>query len=141
MITDHKQQFLRDVLTTGVEGGIGYWARGYDLVRDDDLSITSITLVEWESALLALDLADDHNYDRLDEAFRSGTIPAEFVHEVRAADLDGAVQKVLDGDFNVADRYKNAVRRALGEFDAGEIDSDVADIIVQAACLGEIVYG
>lgn len=33
------------------------------------------------------------------------------------------------------------IRRAVVEEDAGEIDSAMADIIIQQACFGEIIYG
>jgi hypothetical protein len=84
-----SDEFLGDLLTTAVEGGINYWAGVESLDRDDDLRVTWIRL---------RDLVDDrpcgvvtrsHMFDGLQrfcDAYR-GDVPA----------------KLDDGDFDAED--------------------------------------
>jgi len=46
-VTDHA---CHAVLTTALEGGIGYWAVARNIERDDDLWITRVDLAEEEDA-------------------------------------------------------------------------------------------
>lgn len=39
-----SDMFLMDVLTTAVEGGIGYWSGVRDMERDDDLNVKWVEL-------------------------------------------------------------------------------------------------
>lgn len=41
-------QFLHDILTTAVEGGINYWAALHVVSRDDDLNVLSVVLSDAE---------------------------------------------------------------------------------------------
>lgn len=57
---------------------------------------------------------------------------------VRRGALARAVQKILTQPM-VNEHYHRQMNAAV--YDAGEIDSDLADIVVQVALFGEVVYG
>lgn len=119
-------QFLSDVLTTAVEGGINYWVEvaesvtraslGDDLEDLSVLSVNDIKVVENDEAPLY-------------------TANLDTVHT--------GILAVLQPGFNVNDTIKGYVLSALlnEEPDAGHIDADAADVIVQAGLFGEVVYG
>jgi hypothetical protein len=110
-----REQYLDDILTTAVEGGIGYWSVGRKYVWSDD-GPASVEIKQ--------DDEDDDTWHLVDRsAIRKG------------------IAMVLSGEAKVHESYAQTLRRAERELDAGEIDGELADIIVQAAILGEVVYG
>lgn len=58
---------------------------------------------------------------------------ADGIYPLTFADIAKAMQE-LAPDWD-------PIRRAIVEEDAGEIDSMMADLIIQHACFGEIIYG
>lgn len=54
--------------------------------------------------------------------------------------LAHALAKVARGDIARSDLTEHA-RRAILESDAGEVDSELGDVMVQVAMFGEIVFG
>lgn len=113
--TAERVQFLADVLTTAVEGGTGYWA--------------AIGGYKFEPASEAQ--AFFHIEDEPDRQ-------PEFVGLDAIAK---GIGRVLDPEFKVRADIREQVALGSRENDAGEIDADGADVIVQAAIFGEIVYG
>ena len=128
-----NDQFLADVLTTAVEGGITYWARadrviraGSDFRRDlDDLSVVEVVAVEDAET---------------GELFGDVTLPV----------VARGFQALLSGDVQVGGEILGYLHAAVKEirrggegaqFAAGEIDASAADCIIQAGLLGEIIYG
>lgn len=107
----HNQQFLADVLCTALEGGIGYWSE-CGMLKSDALGYVSATL-----------------YPAEDDDFPETVLTRESIQQ--------GIEKVLSPDF----RVNPQIRAAIASGDAGQIDADAADVIVQAACFGEIVYG
>lgn len=106
---------LESVLTTAVEGGIGYWSVVTDCERRDDLSWVSVALEGTEET---------------QEDFEPLT--------VRAVDLVPAIQKLMDGTIGLRSDLLAQIHSDEGiEY----VDSDVADCIVQIAAFGEVVYG
>lgn len=110
-----REEYLDNILTAAVEGGIGYWSIGRNYVWSDDGPASVEIRIEDED--------DDvwHTVDR--SAIRKG------------------IAAVLSGRMNVHESYIDTLRAADRHNDAGDIDAELADIIVQAAVLGEIVYG
>lgn len=100
-----------EILTTAIEGGIGYWAAIADYRRDGE--------GYWLSAKLV-----DANGD--DEAAEFGPVT------VTAGDCSKAARRVLT-------LYPDS--RAAAAIKAGDIDGEAADLIVQVAAFGEGVYG
>ena len=110
--------FLNDVIVCAVEGGIGYWSqvRDYRWEKDDDWNITeaSATVVPF----------DDPK-----------------VYKLTWETVEDGIRKVLAGTVKVHSSYVGSIAVAAAEGDAGEIDAELADIIVQAGLFGEVIYG
>lgn len=113
---DERKQFLADVLTTAVDGGINYWAMVSNYVFDSP-SETRVTVHE---------LGDDGN-------------PSGYV-DITITEIDEAIRSVLT-DSSLPSHVRSMVRETNIENDAGDIDAELADIIMQFAVLGELTYG
>jgi hypothetical protein len=127
-----RTEFLRDILTGAVEGGTGYWAQvsQYQWVDRDG----TVMVVVGERA------GDDAHatLHRLNED--------ESGYELAGLDLNvetiaTGVNAIVNGRVATGERYRKGITQANAENDAGMIDADDADIIVQAGLLGEIIYG
>lgn len=110
--------FCADVLCAALEGGIGYWACAEAINRTEDAErdYVSATLVDAE---------DDDNWR----------------YVVDYAAIRRGIRRLLSPGFNVSNAIMLATMQAVREDDAGYIDADCADCIVQAACFHELVYG
>lgn len=116
--TREEEIFLSDIITTAVEGGTGYWASvsDYEWVMEGESG--------WKPTTVIL-------YDQ---------------EEDPDAPLALNIEKVANGINMLIAGYPTRyvtdyTLKGLAALDAGEIDSDAADAIVQCALLGEIVYG
>lgn len=110
------REFLSDIITTAVEGGTGYWAE-VDRYVHGTPGETYAELVELE-----------------DEEQRRGTTHVVSIQTIAkgiAVMRGGALGPSWAGD---AHRWSLAL-------DAGDIDAEAADVIVQAALFGEVRYG
>jgi hypothetical protein len=126
-----SDQFLRDVLCTAVEGGSNYWA---DFITTETVQGTYVT---------------EHQRVTVRECGDEDTIVSE--KSVGLPELREGVRRVLQGDMtDKADHaqvspdlraglYKALISEDGG--DAGQVDANLADCIMQAAALGRIVYG
>lgn len=110
----------QDILTTAVEGGIGYWFQITDAKRTDDLDWVEVKGHE---------LNDDES------AFNGPE------HTIKATQLEKAAKAIIDPDFNMNREMKDNIARMLRERDAGNIDAYEADAVVQYAVFGKLVYG
>lgn len=113
--------FLADVLVSAIEGGIGYWSQTLVYKWED------LQPVDFHATILVPDDADPDND------------PHQYVITPRKL-LEG-IQRVLAPGFQVNPQIRNAILQSVREDDAGNIDADAADVIVQAALFSEIVYG
>lgn len=140
---DEKEQVVADVLITGYEGGIGYWARAYDVVRDADGNYLSMTLVEWENAHEALGSEGlITNHDALDAAVEAkDPRVAEFTHQIDLPALKRAANKMLRTENYGAYHMEGVRAAAFSNPDLDPGDADTADLIIQHAALGQSVYG
>lgn len=141
--TADRTQFLADVLTTAVEGGIGYWARIMESKRAEDGSWLEITVVEYEDAYddEALGLRPGDCYESLDNLWDTGREAlAKHTHVVTLDKVAHALNEVISGDY-VHKEMTARIFLANRSNDAGEIDAYDADAVVQVAALGEVVYG
>lgn len=114
------REFTANVVTTAVESGIHgiqYWA--------------DVLAYEWKGD----DYAQAVIMDR--ESGRPHMYP--LTHEV----IEAGINMIIDrhNAMHLDDSYRVAVRIAVEDNDAGQIDSELADQIVQAATLGDVVYG
>lgn len=133
-----REQFYADIISTAVEGGIGYWSQvsHYQWVKN------------WggDQGKLMVVCGDDDDYTD------KGTMAV--VHEYDPDTDDYAAEGMtldtdkiaiamgrITGESGLIGKYAaNQITGALRDLDAGEIDSDLADVIVQVALLGEEVY-
>lgn len=110
-----SDQLCADVLCTALEGGIGYWAEADDIVSGEGV-YHRVTLTDAEGD-------DDWSHILDNDAIRRG------------------IEQALHPDFAVDSAIRGAIFEGVVQNDAGYIDAIAADVIVQAACFGEIVYG
>lgn len=137
-----REQFLADVIICAVEGGTGYWAMaaGYRWA-DITPAETRVTLIEDEHGPLFNDacrvFADTHGRKpKIDEM-----LDQEGVHRVTIDTIAEGLSKIRSGHVRMNSTLLGTILNADTENDAGEIDADGADAIVQAALFGELVYG
>ena len=118
--TAEREQFLADIIITAVEGGTGYWAAVSAYKWTEGAAATRATLHELNDEQTAFD-GDEHKL----------TIDA----------IATGIGRIERGEVGVNDRIRKAILEASRENDAGMIDADDADVIAQAAVLGELRYG
>lgn len=116
-----QEKMLNDVIVTAVEGGTGYWAAA--LKYDPGYG---------ESAL---------SYDTPASVFLCEE-DGDVVALLNPQTVKLAMLAIRDRqEINVADRFRSECAVALATNDAGECDSDTADVIAQVVAFGEVVYG
>ena len=127
-----RAQFLTDILTTAVEGGITYWAAvteyrwwsptldGGTAAHDDGIATGYATITDAEGEGRCYRVTTD-------------TIAAA-LRTINAGPLGGLDEKTRR--LIVANDHANGDAE---HFDV--IDADSADVIVQVACFGDVVYG
>jgi len=114
-------QFCRDVRCTAYEGGSNYWAESRNVERSADGEYLSFSLRSHEDA-------DDEKLGKWtridDEAVRAAC--ARIVNELG-----------LTGNAHI----QLSAASTVEGWDAGQVDAEAADAIMQIACFGELVYG
>lgn len=126
-------EFYTDILTTAVEGGIGYWSAASSYDWDCAVEDRGVTLV-----------IDDVSADEVVIPTITSDVDTVTVR-LTLRDIDRGVKKVIGGA--VPKTYSSLVENALTLRDTcpdnglGDIDADVADIIVQVALFGKIIFG
>ena len=103
--------------------GIGYWASA--AVVDEHARTYTITESEEGDY-------DKHvvTYDQLVEAFWKIANPGRSIKGLGKMTRGYALDAVMDG-----------IQNGKGDIDAGHVDSDLADHIVQVAIFDEVIYG
>ena len=110
---DQRTQFYWDVFVTACEGGVNYWAS----VWDYSPATGTATLVDG-------DTGDKHN--------------------LSLATIRRGFRRVVDPSlrtFKIGNNVTSMIAGAYATLDAGDIDADLADTIVQVGLFNEIVYG
>lgn len=120
--TPQEQEFLSDIITTAVEGGIGYWSQ----VDSYEWSPLDLDQADWKPTTVVV-------YDTEEDGENAEPMPLD-------------IAKVAEGINRLVQGWPDTVvtkdtLSGLATLDAGEIDSCAADAIVQCALLGEMVYG
>jgi hypothetical protein len=121
-----REQFLSDVLITAVEGGVNYWA-GVSYYRWQDKDGNDVP------ASVTVHEMDDETGD-----YKEPGVP------ITTKEIGRAIARIMD----TTDEIKHLptwVRKdvfgASMDNDAGDIDANIADMIMQIAVLGEVTYG
>jgi len=114
-------------LTTAAEGGIGYWA-DYETVRYKDGPHAG-----WVVAIK--NFTDAETGEAFDDSVKM------LRTQVNNNSLFGAFRKVIEGKVQVAPYIRKWVIQSIADGDAGMIDAEAADVLVQVAIFGDIVFG
>lgn len=134
-------QFLTDVLTTAVEGGIGYWSRAEDYCWSvEDPAERGVTLHVSAEDIEPGDLTLPFGHSTGTDSWSGETIPFYTVR-VGLPDIARGVGIVTRGEAGVASDYVGRIHGASIENDCGDMDALDADIVVQAAIFGKVIYG
>ena len=121
-------EFFDSVLCTAIESADYGWFDWADIVQGRDPELPSVPT--YVSGICT-------EYDPEEGTPMEGAEPVL----VDYAKLTEGIQKIVDGTVPVGTVYRASLIEAVRNADAGMIDADLADCIVQAAVLGEIRYG
>ena len=116
-----SDKLIEDILCTAFEGGITYWADNVSCEDNKDMKEVS----GWKHEYLTKTKKKD---------------AAMYIHTVEGGKVKITKSLILEALQQMGDpRYKctKALSRILEE----TYDADDADIVVQTACFGEVVYG
>jgi hypothetical protein len=145
-----RTEFLSDVLCAALEGGIGYWSQAVWIIRVHETEGYPLTPSEvrhgdapWRyDAVTLFETADGDTTCSV--AAKLGIAPDDSCPGHRVT-LDtvahGIAVLTALGASHVHASYRVTIWEASAENDAGEIDADLADMIVQAGVFGEVIYG
>lgn len=120
--SEAREQFLKDVLITAVEGGINYWSA----VSDYDPDAGTVKVHEYEP--------DEGETDQWGYAEVGVTVDLDSIAKGIGV-LNGKGEAWRTGYW--AEFWR--ANRTNGE--DGDYDAEIADVIVQTALFGEVVYG
>lgn len=122
-------QFLRDVLCTAVEGGSNYWMHA--------------------SATKRVKVGEYIEYEQV-KVYETGDGDGDETAPriIGLAQMAEGVRRMIARDFTSDKSHAMPYSKSAGEVliavvndDAGNVDADLADLILQCACFGHIVYG
>lgn len=63
------------------------------------------------------------------------------IYELHKADIEKAIKLIAEGEIKVCQPIRDSILLAVREDDYGHVDGHAADVLIQAACFGEIIYG
>jgi hypothetical protein len=122
---DVSDQECWDVLTTALEGGIGYWSVADCIVRAEDLTITRCNLAESEE---------------FNDSPSSTTWHTMLATDVRRG-IEAIGRLIGEGEIHRLSEIGKGFEMCLGDEDGfSAADATLADAIVQAALFNEIRY-
>ena len=117
-----SDKLIEDILCSAFEGGITYWADNVSCEDKEDMK----KVKGWKHEYLTkTKLKDAVMY--IHDTYSSEK------HPITKKSIIDALQKMDDPEY----KCTKALNRILDE----EYDADDADIVVQTACFGEVVYG
>jgi len=115
--TDRKQ-FLSDVFTIALEGGIDYWAVVVEYHHSEDLDFYAIISDCCEG----------------DETFPDSRIDKNII-------IKGINEIINNKNLKISETIRVRIKEANRSNNAGLIDAGDADCIVQVGLFGELVFG
>lgn len=119
-----NEEFLRDVLCTALEGGIGYWSQVSDIHRVGD----------YPDGKWSYDWCLVHPLDEDEEGYdKKGVV-------LNLDKIIAGIGIVLSDRLQWPYLYR-MVGRAVADNDAGVLDAGDADSIVQLGLWGQVIYG
>ena len=117
-----SDELIEDILCTAFEGGITYWADNVSCEDNKDMKDVG----GWKHEYLT-------KTKKKDAVMYIHDISDEQKHPITKKSIIDALQKMGEPKY----KYTKALNRILNE----QYDADDADIVVQTACFGEVVYG
>lgn len=128
-----RETFLADIIVTAVEGGysaLGFrdyrWHYPEDYMGPSDPK-NPLGLAPGGGGNATVTVVDVENDGK--------------AYEVTIDSIATALGKIRKGESRIADQYRKRILDGDRDNDAGEIDAYDADIVVQMATLGDVVYG
>lgn len=112
-----REQLLFDIAITAVEGGISHWAQILDYKWSD------------EPCWVHAKIRDDYDGEYYTVGFST---------------IKKGLNRICNSKFETPDMNLDILKAILVANrlnDAGEIDSECADVIVQVGLFGQIIYG
>jgi hypothetical protein len=116
-LTAERAEFLGDIITGAVEGGIGYWS--------------AVSRYRWQDC-------DTHATVHVLKDDESGYEEEGLTLDYAA--VERGLRLIREGGCGLSTRLRNRLLVADRSNDAGQLDAFDCDVIVQAGLLGEIVY-
>ena len=117
-----SDEMIEDILCSAFEGGITYWADNISCKDNDDMKKVG----GWK-----------HEYLTKTKKKRA----VMYIHEMGTGEKYPITKNYIIGALQKMDDPKNSCTKALDRILNGQWDADDADIVVQTACFGEVVYG
>lgn len=112
-----RLEFLSDIVTTAIEGGIGYWSE--------------CQKYQWRNQPASAEIKDLEGEDPADWVLLD-----VYTVDCGIATILGSVKSV-----EISEGRVKQIAAASAVNDGGAIDAELADCIVQAALFGKVVYG
>ena len=118
-ITD---ELIEDLLCTAFEGGITYWAENVSCKDNKDMKEVG----GWKHEYLTRTKKKD---------------AVMYIHESETGEKYPITKKSIIDALQKMDSPEYKYTKALGRILDETYDADDADIVVQTACFGEVIYG
>lgn len=131
-----REQFLADILTTAVEGGINYWAQVSEYKHEH----SGVPVAETFAVVHEVDPDEGIEEDEDGYAVRGLRVTIDTIaHGIQVLTTGENAGK----SFTVsgADYWKQFLLSNRTNGEDGDYDADIADNILQAGLFGEVVYG
>ena len=117
-----SDEMIEDILCTAFEGGITYWAENISCKDNDDMKKVG----GWKHEYLTKTKKKD---------------AVMYIHDAETGEKYPMTKKSIIDALQKMDNPKYQYTKALNRILIGQSDADDADIVVQTACFGEVVYG
>ena len=117
-----SDEMIEDILCSAFEGGITYWADNISCKDNDDMKKVGV----WK-----------HEYLTKTKKKRA----VMYIHEIETGEKYPITKKSIINALQKMDTPEYQYTKALNRILIGQSDADDADIVVQTACFGEVVYG
>jgi len=149
-LDEDRREFLFDVFVTAMEGGSNYWCYRHDyrcMQRGEDGQVIKKAdgYPEYDTEGFYAVITVDNEPDLGRITVNAATIALGLSRILSAKTfevLDWETAKVTHGDIkNLGKGTANAIRRAWTECEAGDIDAELADVVLQVGIFDEVVYG
>lgn len=121
--SDVRKEFFFDIFVTALEGGIDYWACAseYHWGNDGEYDL-------------------DGFYALVSDSEEDDTFPDN--SRIDISIISKGLNKIINDDtVKINSEIRRTIRQASIANDAGLIDADAADCIIQVGLLGELVFG